>query len=58
MWVKIKYPHNKNDKKDGKWVIWDDAGNKRFEMYYKEGTKVGTWSMWDADGKLTTKTFE
>ncbi len=45
------------DQKHGKWVVWDDAGTKRFEMYYDNGARVGTWKMWNASGELTTKTF-
>jgi len=30
-----------NDLKQGCWIIFDNAGNKRYEMYYHKGEKVG-----------------
>lgn len=41
-----------NNKPHGKWVSYDDEGNKTAVAYYKEGTKTGKWFIWFED-KLT-----
>ena len=30
-------------KLDGKWITFDETGNKTVTAYYKEGRKVGKW---------------
>ena len=38
-------------KLEGKWLTFDEKGNKTTVAYYKEGKKVGTWTYW-IDGKV------
>lgn len=37
-------------KLDGKWMTFDEAGNKTVVAYYEAGKKVGKWTYW-IDGK-------
>ena len=46
----------KDDKKDGTWMVYDDKGNKLFQMEYKDGEKVGTWTQWDETGAVIKTT--
>jgi antitoxin component YwqK of YwqJK toxin-antitoxin module len=45
-----------NNKKDGNCFVYNEAGNKLFEMIYKDGQKVGIWNQWDENGKLIQTT--
>jgi antitoxin component YwqK of YwqJK toxin-antitoxin module len=46
------------EKKHGAWLVYDEKGNKRFEMNYSNGEKTGTWTNWDENGVvLNTKNY-
>jgi len=55
--VKVTYHHDngqvqqqgfyKNGKLQGKWVSFDDKGNKMAVAEYNNGQKVGTWLHWN-----------
>ncbi|MBL7112595.1 MAG: hypothetical protein ISS19_11725 [Bacteroidales bacterium] len=50
--MKIGEAGYKQNRKQGKWYIWDDSVTKRFEMEFKHGKKTGTWFQWDENGEL------
>jgi antitoxin component YwqK of YwqJK toxin-antitoxin module len=37
-------------------MVYDDKGNKLFQMEYKDGEKVGTWTQWDDAGTIVKTT--
>ena len=41
-----------NGKKDGKWKVWDNQGNIRAQMSYKNGERSGLWKTWDENGSV------
>lgn len=41
-----------NDKYDGKWLKYNEAGIIIEEYYYSNGTKVGVWKSFDDKGNL------
>jgi antitoxin component YwqK of YwqJK toxin-antitoxin module len=50
MGVKVAEASYKNGKKDGKWFVWDDEGNLKYELCYKDGEKTGTWKSYNEMG--------
>ncbi len=36
----------------GKWITWDEAGNKIAEAQYRKGEKHGRWMIWDEQGTI------
>lgn len=44
-----------NDVKQGCWIIFDDAGNISYEMYYHNGEKVGACYIWHENAKLISE---
>ena len=36
----------------GKWLGWDDNGQLKYEINYKDGEKHGKWLEWHANGQL------
>ena len=47
---------DKNDKKDGQWLVYSDNGSKLFQMEYRDGEKTGTWYQWDEKGEVMKTT--
>jgi antitoxin component YwqK of YwqJK toxin-antitoxin module len=44
----------KDGKLDGKWVSFDESGNKKAEAQYSNGEKVGKWMFWNQDNSVAT----
>jgi len=42
----------KDGKLDGKWVSFDESGNKKAEAQYSNGEKVGKWMFWNQDNSV------
>ena len=47
----------KDGKLDGKWVSFDEAGNKKAEAQYTSGEKTGTWLFWKDDNTIAEVNF-
>ena len=42
----------KEGKEDGKWTLWYETGQKKYEITFKEGKKDGPYTMWDEQGNI------
>ena len=46
-----------NGVKDGHWIVYHDALQKKEEGIYKHGKKDGFWTRWYENGQKTKKEF-
>ncbi len=44
--------NHKNGKKDSKWTIYYEDGQKEYESTYKDGIKDGKWTEYNEDGTI------
>ena len=47
--MKVSLGKMKNGKKDGKWTLWHDNGQKKGERTFKDGETIAQ-ECWDEDG--------
>jgi len=53
--MKVSLGKMKNGKKDGKWTLWHDNGQKKYEGTYKDGEKDGKWTWWYENSQFRTQ---
>jgi len=53
--MKVSLGKMKNGKKDGKWTLWHDNGQKKYEGTYKYGEKDGKWTWWYENSQFRTQ---
>ena len=55
--VKKEVGEYRNGEKHGKWIKWNESGNKVTEANYYLGDKEGEWTIWDAEGNKRYEMF-
>ena len=53
--MKVSLGKMKNGKKDGKWTLWHDNGQKIEEGIYKDGKQDGLWTYYHKNGNIYGK---